>query len=195
MGQVPEETRLRALAALQVLDTPREARFDRLVRLTRQLFDVPTAVVSLIDEDRWWVKAESGLDGVTEVPRAQSMCTHAVDADAALVVTDPLHDERFRDNPFVTPADGVRFYAGQPLRTPGGVPVGTLCIVDTRARELTDAQVEILRTLAEFVETELAAATSSTGPASCSATCSRAQARPAGLRGGRRLPPGARGRR
>ena len=156
MTQVPEETRLRALAALQVLDTPREARFDRLVRLTRQLFDVPTAVVSLIDEDRWWVKAESGLDGVTEVPRAQSMCTHAVDADATLVVTDPLHDERFRDNPFVTPADGVRFYAGQPLRTPGGVPVGTLCIVDTRARELTEAQVEILRTLADFVETELA---------------------------------------
>ena len=156
MALVPEETRLQALASLNMLDTPREERFDRLVRLTRKMFDVPTAVVSLIDEDRWWVKAEAGLDGITEVPRSQSMCTHTVDADAALVVTDPEHDHRFRDNPFVTAADGVRFYAGEPLHTPSGVAVGTLCIVDTKPRELTEAQLEILRALADFVETELA---------------------------------------
>jgi len=156
MALVPEETRLQALASLNMLDTPREERFDRLVRLTRKMFDVPTAVVSLIDEDRWWVKAEAGLDGITEVPRTQSMCTHAVDTDAALVVTDPAHDDRFRDNPFVTAPDGVRFYAGEPLHTPGGVAVGALCIVDTKPRELTEAQLEILRALADFVETELA---------------------------------------
>lgn len=156
MNQVSEESRLQALAGLHLLDTPREERFDRLVRLTQRLFDVPTAVVSLIDEDRWWVKAEVGLDGLTEVPRAQSMCTHTIAENDALVVTDPERDDRFRDNPFVTAADGVRFYAGQPLRTPGGFPVGSLCIVDHRPREISAAQLELLRELADFVEAELA---------------------------------------
>ena len=140
MNQVSEESRLQALAGLHLLDTPREERFDRLVRLTQRLFDVPTAVVSLVDEDRWWVKAEVGLDGLTEVPRAQSMCTHTIAENDALVVTDPERDDRFRDNPFVTAADGVRFYAGQPLRTPGGFPVGSLCIVDHRPRQISAAQ-------------------------------------------------------
>ena len=98
MAQVSEETRLQALASLNLLDTPREKRFDRLVRLAKKLFEVPAAVVSLVDEDRWWVKAEAGLDGITEVPRSESMCTHAVDADAVLVVTDPAHDALSHDS-------------------------------------------------------------------------------------------------
>ena len=196
MAQVPEETRLQALASLNMLDTPREERFDRLVRLTKKMFDVPTAVVSLIDEDRWWVKAEAGLDGVTEVPRSQSMCTHAVDADAALVVTDPEHDDRFRDNPFVTAPDGVRFYAGEPLHTPGGVAVGALCIVDTKPRELTEAQLEILRALADFVETELARTDEIDRAGELQRNLlPRNHAEPAGLPGGRRLPAGLRDRR
>jgi Stage II sporulation protein E (SpoIIE)/GAF domain len=155
MAQVSEETRLQALASLNLLDTPREERFDRLVRLAKKLFEVPTAVVSLVDEDRWWVKAEAGLDGITELPRSESMCTHAVDADAVLVVRDPALDARFRDNRFVT-GEGVRFYAGEPLHTPGGAAVGVLCVFDTKPRELSEAQLETLRALADVVETELA---------------------------------------
>ncbi len=150
-----EETRLQALAALNVLDKPREERFDRLVRLTQRMFDVPMASVSLIDEDRQYNLAEVGI-GLSEVPRSESFCDHTVRGSSTLVVTDPQHDPRFRDNPWVGVEDGVRFYAGQPLRTPGGVTVGSLCIVDTKPREISERQLDILRELADFVETELA---------------------------------------
>ena len=126
------------------------------MRLAQRMFDVPTALVSLIDEDRQFHKAEVGFGGLSEIPRSQSFCTHAIAQPSAFVVTDPEHDERFRDNPLVTGADGIRFYAGQPLFTPSGVAVGALCIIDTKAREIDENQLAILRELADFVETELA---------------------------------------
>ncbi len=150
-----EPQRLQALRDLNLLDTPREERFDRLVRLTQKMFDVPMAMVSLIDADRQWNKAEVGT-GVTEVPRSDSMCDHTIRGASALVVTDPQNDPRFAAYPSVTAEDGVRFYAGHPLHAAGGAAVGSLCIVDTRPRELTDDQLEILRELAGVVETELA---------------------------------------
>jgi len=156
MSDVVEEARLQALASLHVLDTPREERFDRLVRLTQKLFDVPTAVVSLIDEHRQWNKAEVGL-GLEELPRKDSFCSTAIrEPGRPLVVTDPVHDARFQDNPFVSAPAGLRFYAGQPLHAPGGSAVGALCIVDTKPRELSGDQLEVLRALADLVEAELA---------------------------------------
>ena len=156
MVALTEESRLRALAALNILDTPREERFDRLVRLAQRMFDVPMAMVSLIDQDRQWNKAEVGLGHRDDVPRSASMCDHTIRGDEALVVTDPVHDPRFASYPGVAAEGGVRFYAGQPLHAPGGARVGSLCIVDTRARTLDDNQLAILRELADFVETELA---------------------------------------
>lgn len=156
MVALTEERRLRALAALNILDTPREERFDRLVRLAQRMFDVPMAMVSLIDQDRQWNKAEVGLGHRDDVPRSASMCDHTIRGDEALVVTDPVHDPRFASYPGVAAEGGVRFYAGQPLHAPGGARVGSLCIVDTRARTLDDNQLAILRELADFVETELA---------------------------------------
>jgi hypothetical protein len=150
-----EERRLRALASLQILDTPREERFDRLVRLTQRLFDVPMAAVSLIDEHRQWLKAEVGI-GQQELPRSESMCSHTVAADGPLVVEHPELDARFRHLAGVAGDTHVRFYAGQPLRTSGGATVGSLCIVDTRTRHLTEDQLGILRALADVAETELA---------------------------------------
>ena len=155
MSDQAEQTRRQALAELHILDTPREERYDRLVRLAQKMFDVPMAMVSLIDDDRQWNKAQVGLSGLSDVPRSESMCAHTVRGDAPLVVTDPEHDERFRDLPGVTGQDGVRFYAGQPLHAPGGVAVGSLCIVDTRRRTLSEREVEVLRELADLVETEL----------------------------------------
>jgi serine phosphatase RsbU (regulator of sigma subunit) len=153
--QAVEETRLQALAGLNILDTPREERFDRIVRLAQRLFDVPTALITLVDEDRQFHKAEVGF-GVREIPRDQSFCDHALASPTPMVVTDAEHDDRFRDNPLVTREDGVRFYAGQPVTTPAGVAVGALCILDSRPRELSDVQLDLLTQLASFVETELA---------------------------------------
>ncbi len=153
---VGEARRREALASLRILDTPREERFERLVRLTQKMFDVPIAMVSLIDDERHWNKAEVGLDGAVEFPRSESMCSYTIQGDTALVVTDPEGDDRFRHFAGVTGAPGVRFYAGQPLHAPGGVAVGSLCIVDTEHRTISERELEVLRELATFVEIELA---------------------------------------
>lgn len=147
------ETRLQSLAALRLLDTPREERFDRIVRLTQRMFDVPTVVVSLIDERRQYNKAEVGV-GKDEMPIGDSFCRYTVLDETPFVVEDPEHDPRFVDNALV--ADGLRFYAGQPLKAPNGVRVGSLCIADDKARRLTDDQLDMLRQLADIAEAELA---------------------------------------
>ena len=155
MSPAVEETRLQALAALKLLDTPGEERFDRIVRIAQRMFDVPTVLVSLVDEHRQFNKARVGFPA-TDIPRSDSFCDHTIRDSAPTVVTDPEHDERFRDNPLVTAEQGIRFYAGQPLHTPSGVPVGALCLVDTRRRVLTSDQLATLRDLADLVEAELA---------------------------------------
>src|SRR5690606_28994151 len=100
-----EQERLAALACYRILDTPNEPEFDRLVRLARALFDVPIALISLVDSDRQWFKARSGLDA-EQTPRAVSFCSHAVADDTVLVVLDAAADPRFRDNPLVTGEPG-----------------------------------------------------------------------------------------
>lgn len=155
MSETLEETRLQALAALRVLDTPHEERFDRLVRLAQQLFEVPMAAVSLVDEHRQFIKAEVGI-GLTEVPRSESFCARTVDRADTTVFDDPSQHPELRANPWVTGDDGVRFYAGQPLRAPGGATVGALCIVDTQPRDISSVQLAMLRGIADLVEAELA---------------------------------------
>lgn len=148
-----EPARLSALRDLRILDTPQEERFDRVVRLAQRLFDVPMVAVNLIDEDRQWTKAGIGVSG--DRPREETFCTRALEAKGSLVVEDAGADERFRCLPAVDSA-GVRFYAGAPLKAPGGQPVGTLCIVDTEPRELSDLEQRLLEDLAGWVEKELA---------------------------------------
>jgi GAF domain-containing protein len=111
--------RLDALRALGILDTEGEERFDRITRLAKRLFGVPIALISLVDQDRQWFKSRQGLDA-SETSREISFCGHAILKDSALVVSDTLNDERFHDNPLVTSEPSIRFYAGQPLRAPGG---------------------------------------------------------------------------
>jgi hypothetical protein len=149
-----EAERLSALHRLGVLDTPAEDRFDRVVRLARQLFGVPTALVSLVDRDVVVHKAMSGFDERV-VRREDSLCGTAVQQDQMLVVQDASTDPRFSASPFVAQAGGVRFYAGQPLVAPGGYRVGTLCIADDRPREFPAESAALLRDLASWVEKEL----------------------------------------
>lgn len=124
-----EPARLDALRALNILDTSPEERFDRLTRLAKRLFDVPIALVSLVDVDRQWFKSCVGLDA-SETPRDISFCGHAIVGDEILMIRDTLVDERFHDNPLVTGAPHIRFYAGCPLRVPNGSKIGTLCLID-----------------------------------------------------------------
>ncbi len=128
-----EQFRLAALHYLGLLDTPAERDFDDLVALAQVLFQVPIALISLIDRDRQWFKARAGFDG-QEGPRATSFCGHAILAPEGLVVPDASRDPRFHDNPFVTGAPHIRFYAGAPLRLPSGYAIGTLCIIDRAPR-------------------------------------------------------------
>jgi diguanylate cyclase (GGDEF)-like protein/PAS domain S-box-containing protein len=148
-----EQTRLAALGALDVLDTPAEQRFDRFTRLAAMTFGVPIALVSLVDENRQWFKSRCGLD-VSETPRSVAFCSHAVELGGMLVVEDAASDPRFADFPLVTGALQVRFYAGQPLFSDGQA-VGVLCIMDRVPRSLDEEQRRCLRDLAGLVEAEL----------------------------------------
>jgi len=151
---IDEEQRLRALQDMQILDTPPEERFDRYTRIAAELFDVPVALVSLIDRDRQWFKSNHGLE-VAETPRDSAFCAHTILDREVLQVADTLQDARFADNPFVTGDPRVRFYAGAPLAAADGSLVGTLCLIDRRARQLDDQQLGLLRDLADLVEAEL----------------------------------------
>ncbi len=152
-----EIERLQSLRTLNILDTEAEERFDRLTRLARNMFHVPIALVSLIDENRQWFKSSAGLDA-TETPRNISFCGHAILGEITFIVPDTLEDERFRDNPLVTDAPHIRFYAGHPLRDYKGNKLGTLCIIDHEPRQLSPQDAESLKDLAEMAEKELAAA-------------------------------------
>lgn len=154
-----EPSRLESLRRMALLSTPDEAEFDRITRTAAKLFDMPIALVSLLDENRQWFKSCVGLD-VRETPREISFCGHAImNARATFVVRDSLADPRFADNPLVTGAPHVRFYAGVPLRNPEGNAVGTLCLIDTKPRVFDDADVRTLEDFALMAERALAART------------------------------------
>jgi diguanylate cyclase (GGDEF)-like protein len=153
---VHEEERVHALHALNILDTRPEERFDRLTRLARRLFDVPIALVSLVDSDRQWFKSCQGM-AATETSRDVSFCAHAILSDQILMVPDAGSDERFHDNPLVTGDPKIRFYAGCPLKVGNGSNVGTLCLLDTRPRVLDAEERGLLLDLASMAEREIAA--------------------------------------
>jgi diguanylate cyclase (GGDEF)-like protein/PAS domain S-box-containing protein len=149
-----EKKRLATLRGLNILDTPPEERFDRLTRLAQRIFDVPIAVITLIDSNRQWFKSCQGLDA-TETPRSISFCGHAILGDEVFVIPDAALDPRFADNPLVAGAPHIRFYAGQPLKANNGSRLGTLCILDIKPRQPSQADLDVLRDLAALVESEL----------------------------------------
>ena len=143
-----EPARLAALLALEVLDTGPEAEFDALVRAASLVCGTPISLISLIDTERQWFKANVGLPGVSETPRDVAFCSHAILGDGLFEVADASLDPRFADNPLVTGQPDIRFYAGAPLRLSDGSQVGTLCVIDRQPRELSETQREVLRSLA-----------------------------------------------
>lgn len=154
-----EERRLAALTSMGLLDTPAEARFDRLTRLARRLFGVSTALISLLDGDRQWFKSRQGLDA-TETPRDIAFCHKTLERDELLVVPDTHNHTLFRNYPGVVGAPFIRFYAGRPLYLRGGEKVGTLCLVDPEPRAFGEGDAELLDDLARMVENQLAISSS-----------------------------------
>jgi GAF domain-containing protein len=152
-----EDARLKALRDLDVLDSEPEEAFDDLVRRAAAATGAPVAVITLVDEARQWFKARVNLE-LEATDRDLSFCAHAIlTPDEVTVVPDTLADERFDDNLLVTEDPSIRFYAGAPVTTRDGYAVGTICVIDTAPRGLTDEQAGALRSLAGEVSRQLEA--------------------------------------
>jgi ribonuclease BN (tRNA processing enzyme)/DNA-binding response OmpR family regulator len=149
-----ERHRLSVLHDLAILDTPPEERFDRLTRIAAAAFNVPVALVTLVDEDRQWFKSCYGLQ-VRETERDLAFCSHVVQTGEEMVVPDTLLDDRFAEHPHVLSEPRIRFYAGAPLNLDNGSCIGTLCLIDTRPRELDQNELVILRDLRDIVLNEI----------------------------------------
>lgn len=145
-----QDARLAALHDYGILDTDFEADFDAIVDLASTICGTKISVVNFIDADRQWFKAEVGL-GVRETPLETSICSHAILESEFVEIPDTLEDSRMMDNPLCTSDPGLRFYAGALLKTPEGLPLGTLCVLDPEPRQLTELQRKTLRVLARQV--------------------------------------------
>ncbi|WP_454062327.1 PAS domain S-box protein [Candidatus Nitrospira salsa] len=155
-AQLPsnENQRLAALARYQVLDTMPEPSFDDLTKLAAYICQTPIALISLIDEHRQWFKSKVGITAI-ETPRDMAFCAHAILEAGVFEVSDALTDVRFMDNPLVTEDPNVRFYAGSPLQTLDGMPIGTLCVIDQVPRSLSQEQRVALSAVSRQVMTQL----------------------------------------
>ncbi len=145
---VDELARLRSLHALDILDSPPDPEFDAFVRAAAAVCGAPVSLITLIDAERQWFKAATGVENLTETPRSLAFCEHTIFQDGLHEVPDMTCDPRFADHPFVTGELGVRFYAGAPLRLSDGAKVGSLCVLDRRPRQLDAGQRDLLLLLA-----------------------------------------------
>lgn len=145
-----EEERLKDLLEIELLDTPNENEFDDIVKLASQICNMPISLITLVDSNRQWFKANVGLEA-SETSRQVSFCGHAILQDQLFEVQDALDDNRFFDNPLVTEDPSIRFYAGFPLITNTGSRLGTLCVIDRVPRKLTNEQIFALKVLSQNV--------------------------------------------
>lgn len=149
-----EQLRSAALHSFDVLDTPREEDFDEVARIASDICGTPIAVVNLVDTTRQFFKAEVGL-GVRTTPLESAFCAHTLLEDDILIIPDATKDSRLECNPLVTQAPHLRAYAGALLKTSEGLPIGTVCVLDYRPREFSDAQIKMLQFLAKQTMTQL----------------------------------------
>jgi diguanylate cyclase (GGDEF)-like protein len=150
-----EQERLTALESYSIMDTEAEQAYDDVTRIAALICRTPIALVTLLDTHRQWFKARVGLD-ISETPREDAFCAHAIlEPDEVMMVRDATLDQRFVDNPLVTGEPHIRFYAGAPLVTPTGEPLGSVCVIDRTPRELTPEQIAALRALSRQVVTQL----------------------------------------
>ncbi|MEM7106968.1 MAG: GAF domain-containing sensor histidine kinase [Bacteroidota bacterium] len=149
-----EEERLKALLDYEIMDTPEELQFDALTELAQTICHTEIALISFIDDCRQWFKSKIGLN-TSETPKAHSFCQYTIEGDAVYEVSDAKRDPLFRHNPLVIGDPFIRFYAGAPLKTRNGLRLGTLCVIDSRPRSLTEQQKKSLALLADQVVDQL----------------------------------------
>ena len=156
LAQLPtdEKERLSALYELELMDTPPEERFDRIVRMAMEILKVPVAYVALLDGERQWFKSICGLS-FSETTRSTSLCSHTILSHEPIICQDTLEEPRFADNPHVLGDPFVRLYLGHPLRTPSGYAVGTFCAMGFQPRAVSVEQASFFRDLAALAQTEL----------------------------------------
>lgn len=143
--------RLEAVRRYNVLDTPPDGAFNRIAAIAAEIFDVPITLVTIVDQDRIWFKAKTGLDGIDEIPRTPGLCASAILQDTPYVVEEARKDPRTLANPLVAGQFGLQFYAASPLRTSDGYRLGTLCIIDREPRLFSPKQASILEQLSNVV--------------------------------------------
>lgn len=146
-----EAARLDAVRRYDILDTPPDGAFDRITALAAELFDVPIALVTIVDHDRIWFKSRYGLEGVEQIDREPGLCASAILGDEAYVIEEARNDPRSLANPLVAGKFGLQFYAAAPLRTGDGHRLGTLCIIDREPRVFSPRQADLLQRLADVV--------------------------------------------
>ena len=145
---VEEIKRLQTLLSYNILDTPYEQEFDSLVKLISLVCNSPIAIISMIDDKRQWYKAKTGIDQ-DEAPISETFCQYALQQEDVLEITDATRDERVKNNPQVLAEDGIRFYAGVNLKSDTGYKIGTVCVVDTEPKQLSEEQKQSLRLIAD----------------------------------------------
>ncbi len=149
-----EKEQLLALQAAQVLDAQAGGYFDRLTRLASRVFGVPIAIITVVDEHRQWFKSAVGID-MPGTPRTDAFCDHTIRQAGVMVIADATQDRRFSDNPLVTGAPHIRFYAGAPLVLASGHALGSLCIIDTVPRDFGPQERQQLLELADLVQAQI----------------------------------------
>jgi len=149
-----EDERLASLDSYDILDTLEEDDFDEITKLASQICETPVALITLIDQKRQWFKSAVGTD-VRETPREFAFCAYTILEKEVLVVNDTREDARFANNPLVTGDPNVTFYAGAPIINEEGFPLGSICVIDTEAKELNDQQIAALKTLSNQVLAQL----------------------------------------
>ena len=150
-----EEDRIHKLHTYDILDTPAEHTFDKIAILAAQIFDTPIAQVTFVDRERVFFKTNISPLAASEIARRDSFCSVAILNDNVTLIENTLEIPELIDNPFVAMENGVRFYAGAPLRTTEGLQLGTLCVLDTQPRDVSPQQLKMLETLSSIVMDEL----------------------------------------
>lgn len=150
-----EQQRLKDLRRYQILDTPPDGAFDKIVMLASKVFNVPIALITLVDEDRIWFKSKYGLESVDQISRDPGLCASAIMSDDVYLVEDANNDVRTLSNPLVAGEFGLQFYAAAPLISSRGYRLGTLCLLDKNKRYLNSDQTEQLKLMADIVMDEM----------------------------------------
>ncbi|QED36679.1 GAF domain-containing protein [Antarcticibacterium arcticum] len=150
-----ETERIKAVNRYDILDTPKDGNFDRITVLASKMFNVPIAIISIVDEDRIWFKSQYGLEGVKQIDREPGLCASAILSKDVYLVENAIEDPRCMTNPLVCSDFGLRFYAAAPLQTKDGHNLGTLCIIDKKQRFIHKGQLDILEEMAAIVVDEL----------------------------------------